>query len=118
MLPPASEKFCDIDLDVVGPLQKVKGMRYLLTVVDRFSRWTMAELMANQLASTLADTFIRGWIQHHGVPHSITTYRGTNFQSSLFQTLLAPTDAATFTQPHSIRSTMAWWKDGISLKMH
>ena len=89
MLPPAFEKFRGIHLDVVGPLPEVKGMRYLLTAVDRFSRWTMAEPMANQLASTIADTFIIGWIQHHGVPHSITTDRGTNFQSSLFQALLA-----------------------------
>ena len=89
MLPPASEKFRDIHLDVVGPLPEVKGMRYLLTAVDRFSRWTMAKPMANQLASTVADTFIRGWIQHHGVPHSITTDRGSDFQSALFQALLA-----------------------------
>ena len=60
MLPPASEKFGDIQLDVVGPLPEVKRMRYLLTAVDRFSRWTMAEPMANQLASTVVDTFIRG----------------------------------------------------------
>ena len=79
MLPPASEKFRDIHLDVVGPLPEVKGMRYLLTAVECFSCWTMAEPMANQLASTVTDTFIRGWIQHHRVPHSIKTDRGTNF---------------------------------------
>ena len=89
MLPPASEKFLDIHLDVVGPLAEVKGMRYLLTSVDRFNRWTMAKPMANQLASTVADTFMRGWIQHYSVPHSITTDRGSNFRSSLFKALLA-----------------------------
>ena len=89
MLPSASEKFRDIHLDVVGPLPEVKGVRYLLTAVDRFSLWTMAESMANQLTSTVAGTFIRGWIQHSGVSHSIITDRGTNFQSSLFQSILA-----------------------------
>ena len=44
--------------------------------------------MPDQLASTVADTFIRGWVQHHGVPHTITTDRGTNFESSLFNSLL------------------------------
>ena len=89
MLPPASEKFPDIHFEVVGPLPEVKGMLYLLTAVVRFIHWTMAEPMANQLGSAIADTFIRGLIQHHGVSHSITTDGGTNFQSSLFQALLA-----------------------------
>ena len=56
--------------------------------MDCFSRWTMAEPMPNQLASTVADTFIRGWVQHHGIPHTITTDRGANFESSLFNDLL------------------------------
>ena len=89
LLPPSSGKFHDIHLDIVGPLTELKGMRYILTAVDRFSRWTMAEAMPDQLASTVADTFLRGWVQHHGVPHTITTDRGANFQSSLFSALLA-----------------------------
>ena len=44
--------------------------------------------MQDQLASTVADTFIRGWVQHHGITHTITTDRGANFESSLFNNLL------------------------------
>ena len=58
-------------------------MRYIQTAVDRCSRWTMAEPMPDQLESTVADTFITGCIQHHGVPHTITTDRGANLESSL-----------------------------------
>ena len=108
MLPPASEKFGDNHHDVVGPLPEVKWMQYFLTVVDRFSRWTMAEPMANDLVSTTAYTFIRGWIQHHGVPHSTTTDRGTNFQSSQFQALIY---SSTRMLPHShnlIPSATQW----------
>ena len=85
---PSSDKFHNIHLDIVGPLNELKGMRYILTAVDCFSRWTMAEPMPDQLASTVADTFIRGWVQHHGIPHTITTDRGANFESSLFNNLL------------------------------
>ena len=88
IIPVSSGKFHNIHLDIVGPLNEVKEMRYILTAVDRFSRWTMVEPMPNQLASTVAATFIRGWIQHHGVPHTITTDRGANFESSLFNNLL------------------------------
>ena len=73
IMAPSSSKFHDIRLDVVGPLNELKGLRYILTAVDRFSRWTMAEPMPNQLASMVADTFIRGWVQHHSIPHTITS---------------------------------------------
>ena len=76
IMEPSSNKFHDIHLNIMGPLDELKGMRYILTAVDRFSRWTMAEPMPNQLVSTVADTFIRGWVQHHGIPHTITTDRG------------------------------------------
>ena len=98
MLPPASEKFRDIHVDVVGPLPEVKLMRYLLMAVDRFSRWTMADPIANQLPSTVADTFITGWIEHFGVPHYITTDRA----------LLARLGCCHIQTTHSIRNTMAW----------
>ena len=63
-------------------------MRYILTAVNRFSHWTMAEPMPDQLATTVTDTFIRGWVQRHGIPHTITMDRGANFKSSLFNSLL------------------------------
>ena len=70
VMAPSSDKFHDIHLDIVGQLNELKGMRYILTTVDRFSRWTMAEPMPDQLASTVADTGIRGWVQHHSIPHT------------------------------------------------
>ena len=85
---PTCGKFHDTHLDIVGPLNEVKGMRYILTAVHRISRWTVAEPTPNQLASTVADTFIKGWVQHHGMPHTITTDRGANFESSLFNNRL------------------------------
>ena len=94
VMAPSSDKFHDIPLDImgpldiVGPLNELKGMRYILTAVDCFSRWMKAEQMPDQLASTVADTFIRAWVQHHGIPHTITTDRGANFESSLFNNLL------------------------------
>ena len=60
VMAPSSDKFHNIYLDIVGPLNELKGMHYILTAVDCFSRCTMAEPMPYQLASTVADTFIRG----------------------------------------------------------
>ena len=73
MLPPGTEKFKDIHLDIVGQLTECQGYSYILTAVDHFSRWSMAEPMQNQTAWTVADTFIRGWVQNYGIPSTITT---------------------------------------------
>ena len=89
MLPPGTEKFKDIHLDIVGPLAEAKGYFYILTAVDRYSRWTIAEPMRDATALTVADTFIKAWVQNYGVPETITTDRGSNFQSSLFNNMLA-----------------------------
>ena len=86
IMAPSCVKFHDIHLNINGPLNELKGMHYILTAVDRFSRWTMAEPIPDQLACMVADTFIKGWVQHHGIMHTITTDRG--FESSLFNNLL------------------------------
>ena len=91
IMAPSSNKFHAIHLDIVGPLNELKGMRYILNAVDRFSRLTMAEPMPNQLASTVTDTFIRGWVQHHGIPHTIATDRGGQFRIIIIQQLTEET---------------------------
>ena len=42
IFPTATRRFGQIHIDPVGPLPECKGMKYLLTVVDRFSRWPEA----------------------------------------------------------------------------
>ena len=42
VLPPASRRFGSIHVDLVGPLPDCQGKKYLLTIVDRFSRWPEA----------------------------------------------------------------------------
>ncbi|GFX34523.1 pro-Pol polyprotein [Trichonephila clavipes] len=62
-------------------------MSYLLTCVDRFTRWPEVFRIPDQTADTIARTFLVGWIARFGVPERITSDRGTNFQSNLFSSL-------------------------------
>ncbi|GFW60367.1 transposon Ty3-I Gag-Pol polyprotein [Trichonephila clavipes] len=85
--PLPSARFSNVHIDVVGPLSPVRGMSYLLTCVDRFTRWPEVFPIPDQTADTIARTFLLGWIARFGVPERITSDRGTNFQSNLFSSL-------------------------------
>ena len=59
VFPVPEERFSEIHTDIVGPLPESEGMRFLLTVVDRTSRWFDAIPMPNATAGGCADAFIR-----------------------------------------------------------
>ena len=81
------ERFSIIHLDLVGPLPVSEGYAYLLTIVDRFSRWMEALPLENITAITCARALLRGWIAHFGVPAQIITDQGRQFTSSLWREL-------------------------------
>ena len=81
-------RFDHIHVDLVGPLPSSRGYSYLVTVVDRFSRWPEAFPVMDITADTVARTLYAGWISRYGVPKIITTDQGVQFESMLFNSLL------------------------------
>ena len=75
-------------LDFVGPLSLSNGYTYLLTCVDRFTRWPEAFLVADITAETAASMSVNGWISHVGVPSVATTDQGQQVESSLWRQLM------------------------------
>ncbi len=57
---------------------------YLLTIIDRSTRWFEAVPLKNMEASTCVDAFISSWVARFGVPGTFTTDRGTQFTSALW----------------------------------
>lgn len=52
-----------LGIDVTGPHPPSnRGKRYILTVIDHFSRWTEAFPMRNQEALTVAKILVEQWI--------------------------------------------------------
>ncbi|KAG8196637.1 hypothetical protein JTE90_006547 [Oedothorax gibbosus] len=86
--PLPSCRFSHINVDVVGPLPTSCGFSYVLTCVDRFSRWPEAFPMVDQTAATIAETFFAGWISRFGVPECISTDQGRSFESDLCHALM------------------------------
>ena len=84
---PPSHRFQHIHVDLVGPLPPSGGSSYLLTVIDRFTRWPEAIPLPTMDADTVARHLIAGWIARFGVPEVITTDRGSQFESRLWAEL-------------------------------
>ena len=78
-------KFATIHADIVGPLIVSEGMRYLFTIIDRFSRWTEAIPIPDLSSSTIIRALYDGWICRFGLPEKIVTDQGRSFLSSDFQ---------------------------------
>jgi len=55
--------------------------KYLLVIVDCFTKWVEAFPLKNARASTIAEVFVNQVVSKHGVPFEIHTYQGKNFES-------------------------------------
>ena len=83
-------RFMALHLDLVGPLPASEGFTYLLTVIDRYSRWVEAFPLESITAQHCANVLLRGWIARFGVDHH--GQRVTIYLWSVARALPSPRD--------------------------
>ena len=80
---PITWPFAVWGLDMVGPLKGGRHKKkYLLVMVDKFTKWIEAKPVKSAEAGPAID-FISGVVYRYGVPHNIITDNGHSRRSEI-----------------------------------
>ena len=85
---PSSQKFRQLNVDIVGLLLNSSGYTYIVMLVDRVSRWPVAVPIEDLRSQTIINALMHNWISLNGVPKTITSDRGSQFLSQEWKNLL------------------------------
>ena len=74
-----------IAIDILGPLPLTEsGNKYLLVVMDYFTKWPEVYPLPNQTAVTVAEILVKNFFCRFGTPLEIHSDQGWNFESNVF----------------------------------
>ena len=77
-----------VALDIMGPLPlSERGSKHILVLIDYFTRWAEAYPIPDQEAKTVASAILYNFIARFGIPRSLHSDQGANFESHLFAEL-------------------------------
>jgi transposase InsO family protein len=105
-------KFARVYADVVKLGESRTGMKYVLTVVDNFTKWVECYPMRTQSAEETA-YWMRQYLNRWDLVRSLLTDNGSNFKAEIFEKMLSEKGVKhLFTSPYWPQG------DGISERTH
>ena len=88
-----NEPWHTVSIDIVGPLPKTRADdKFILVVVDYFTKWIELFPLANTQAQLIAQLFLYKVIRRFGFPVRIISDNGVQFLSKLFTSLCGTLD--------------------------
>ena len=81
--------FDHLHIDIVVPLPPLENFWFLLTIIDRFTCPPVAILLSEITAKSIASASVTHWIANFGIPSTVTTDPGSQFESSLFSLIMS-----------------------------
>ena len=74
-----------VAVDIVGPLPRTdNGIIYILSAIDYFTKWPEAYALPDQESETVAGALLGGIFSRFGVPDTLHSDQGRNFESRVF----------------------------------
>jgi len=75
-------------MDLLGPFRESdSGYKYVLLMIDTFSRYTEAVALRDKEGASIAQAFTETIIGRHGIPHIVQTDNGTEFVNETIREL-------------------------------
>lgn len=82
-----------LHLDMLGPFPvSTAGNRYILVIIDQFTRWVEAYGVPDQGAETTARRLVYDFISRFGCPLELHSDQGRNFENTLQDSMPASSD--------------------------
>lgn len=82
----SKKPFEKIFMDIVGPIiPSLLNNRYILTIQDDLTKFSLAIALPNQETNTIARAFVENFVCNYGTPDIILTDQGSNFVSELMK---------------------------------
>ncbi len=95
-----------VAFDIIGPLSiSGNSNRFILTMIDYFSKWSEDYAVPNHKAETVAECIVNRWIDHHGIPIRIHSDNAPEFRGHVITQLKKMLSMkGTFTTPYRPQS--------------
>ena len=86
LIPRESSEFLEqIVMDIAHMERTSTDKRYIMVIIDRFSKLVSLTALAKQDDKTIFKSLLHNWIYKYGKPKSILTDRGRNFESAFIK---------------------------------